>query len=57
MSRALVDANVLLDAMTDDTQWHAWSADQLDPALPPDAFTRPRLPWEADFLAGEAFVR
>ena len=57
MSRALVDANVLLDAMTDDTQWHAWSADQLDPALPPDAFTRPRLPWEADFLAGKAFVR
>ncbi len=26
----LVDANVLLDVMTDDPQWRAWSADQLD---------------------------
>jgi predicted nucleic acid-binding protein len=30
MSRVLVDANVLLDVLTDDPQWYAWSADQLD---------------------------
>lgn len=86
MSRVLVDANVLLDVMTDDQQWYAWSAEQLDAcaaraelcidpivyaevsvgfarieelddALPPDAFTRLELPWEAGFLAGRAFVR
>lgn len=86
MSRILVDANVLLDVMTDDPQWYAWSAEQLDAcaantelcinpivyaevsvgfarieelddALPPDAFTRLALPWEAGFLAGKAFVR
>ena len=86
MSRVLVDANVLLDVMTDDPQWYAWSAEQLDAcaakaelcinpivyaqvsvgfarieelddALPPDAFTRLELPWEAGFLAGKAFVR
>lgn len=86
MSRVLVDANVLLDVMTDDPQWYAWSAEQLDAcaantelcinpivyaevsvgfarieelddALPPEAFTRLALPWEAGFLAGKAFVR
>lgn len=25
-----MDANVLLDVMTDDPRWYAWSADQLD---------------------------
>ena len=30
MSRILVDANVLLDVLTDDPQWYAWSAAQLD---------------------------
>ncbi|MGN6328432.1 MAG: type II toxin-antitoxin system VapC family toxin [Rhodanobacter sp.] len=30
MSRVLVDANVLLDVLTDDPQWHDWSAAQLD---------------------------
>ena len=86
MSRVLVDANVLLDALTDDPQWYAWSAEhldacaakaelcinpivyaevsvgfarieELDDALPPDAFTRLELPWEAGFLAGKAFAR
>ena len=86
MSRVLVDANVLLDVLTDDPQWCAWSAEQLDAcaaraelcinpivyaevsvgfarieeldeALPPEAFTRLALPWEAGFLAGKAFVR
>lgn len=30
MSRVLVDANVLLDVLTDDAQWVDWSAAQLD---------------------------
>ncbi|HEU0230475.1 MAG TPA: hypothetical protein VFR20_07875 [Burkholderiaceae bacterium] len=30
MSRVLVDSNVLLDVLTDDPQWGAWSAAQLD---------------------------
>lgn len=30
MSRVLVDANVLLDVLTDDAQWFDWSAAQLD---------------------------
>ncbi len=30
MSRILVDANVLLDVLTDDPKWYAWSAAQLD---------------------------
>ena len=28
--RILVDANVLLDVLTDDPDWYAWSAAQLD---------------------------
>jgi predicted nucleic acid-binding protein len=30
VSRVLVDANVLLDVLTDDPTWYAWSAEQLD---------------------------
>lgn len=30
MSRILVDANVLLDVLTNDPNWYAWSAAQLD---------------------------
>lgn len=30
MSRVLVDANVLLDVLTDDARWGAWSAERLD---------------------------
>jgi len=30
VNRVLVDANVLLDVMTDDPHWFAWSAEQLD---------------------------
>ncbi len=30
MSRVLVDANVLLDVLTEDEQWFDWSAAQLD---------------------------
>lgn len=86
MSRLLVDANVLLDVLTDDPQWYDWSAaqldacaargelcinpiiyaevsvgferiEQLDEALPPGAFTRLELPWDAGFLAGKAFLQ
>lgn len=31
--------------------------EDLDHALPPNAFTRLELPWEAGFLAGKAFLR
>lgn len=86
MKRVLVDANVLLDVLTDDPKWYGWSAaqldacavdgelcinpiiyaevsvgfdriEQLDDALPPDAFTRLELPWEAGFLAGKVFLQ
>ncbi len=30
MSRVLVDSNVLLDIVTDDPTWYAWSAEHLD---------------------------
>lgn len=30
MKRVLVDANVLLDVLTDDPNWCAWSSEQLD---------------------------
>lgn len=30
MNRVLVDSNVLLDVLTDDPEWFAWSAAQLD---------------------------
>lgn len=38
MKRVLVDANVLLDVLTDDPYWYAWSASQLDACA---ARTRP----------------
>ncbi len=31
--------------------------EDLDDALPGDAFTRLELPWEAGFLAGKAFLQ
>jgi predicted nucleic acid-binding protein len=30
MTRVLVDANVLLDVLTEDPRWYAWSARELD---------------------------
>lgn len=30
MNRVLVDANVLLDVLTNDPRWYGWSAEQLD---------------------------
>lgn len=31
--------------------------EQIEEALPPDAFTRLELPWDAAFLAGKAFLQ
>jgi predicted nucleic acid-binding protein len=82
----LVDSNVLLDVLTEDPAWFAWSSDQLarradagplainpiiyaevsirfadiaelEEVLPPSAFERLPLPWEAAFLAGKCFLR
>ena len=33
MKRVLVDANVLLDVLTEDAQWYSWSAEQLDACM------------------------
>jgi predicted nucleic acid-binding protein len=82
----IVDSNVLLDVVTDDPTWGAWSSqsleraadeaillinaliyaevsigfdsiEALEEALPPDLYRRERLPYEAAFLAGKAFLR
>lgn len=85
MGSVLVDSNVLLDVLTEDPTWGAWSAEALarcadesgllinpivyaeisigfdriedvESALPREAFVRSPLPWEAAFLAGKCFV-
>lgn len=82
----LVDTNVLLDWLTQESPWHAWAKDELDRlaqtealtinplifaevaagfrrpsdldrALPNRRFERLDLPYEAAFLAGQAFRR
>ncbi len=86
MIPVIVDSNVLLDVVTDDPTWGAWSSqsleraadeaillinaliyaevsvgfdsiEALEEALPPDLYRRERLPYEAAFLAGKAFLR
>lgn len=86
MGTTLVDSNVLLDVLTEDPVWYAWSSEalaemaeravlainpiiyaevsisfrhieDLDEAVPVEAFRRDPLPWEAAFLAGKAFLR
>jgi predicted nucleic acid-binding protein len=81
----LVDANVLLDVLTEDAAWFDWSAatlahaadagslvinpviyaeasvrftriEDMDAALPGDAFERRPIPYAAAFLAGKCFV-
>jgi predicted nucleic acid-binding protein len=81
----LVDSNVILDILLEDSIWFEWSAEQLsrcaeetilvvnpiiyaevsigfhrvedlEAALPPDAFERQDIPWEAAFLAGKCFL-
>ncbi len=85
MAVVLVDANVLLDIVTEDPTWSAWSAnalataadsatlainpviyaevslgfekiEDLEAALPTNAFRRDPIPWEAAFLAGKCFL-
>jgi predicted nucleic acid-binding protein len=82
----LVDANVLLDVLTDDPDWRVWSEEQLLDTVETDELAinpiiyaelapayrsareleralrgwtlrRLPLPYEAAFLAGQAFVR
>jgi predicted nucleic acid-binding protein len=82
----LIDSNVLLDVLTDDSRWAARSAavlarladghdlvlnpivyaevsigfdriEDVEAALPGNAFRREALPWEAAFLAGKCFLR
>jgi len=84
--RIMVDSNVLLDILTEDKTWFAWSAaklaecaekttlcinpviysevsvgferiEDLEEALPEDAFARLQIPYEAAFLAGKCFLR
>jgi predicted nucleic acid-binding protein len=86
VSGVLVDSNVLLDVLTEDPRWFAWSSEnlarcadagrlainpiiyaevstrfkdiaELEEVLPPGAFERLPLPWEAAFLAGKCFLR
>jgi len=85
MSGSLIDANVLLDIATADSNWMAWSQQQLRDAvargavyinpiiyaelspafatrdvldrwLDPSVFQRAPLPYEAGWLAAQAFV-
>jgi hypothetical protein len=82
----LIDSNVLLDVLTDDSRWAERSAavlarladghdlvlnpivyaevsigfdriEDVEAALPGNAFRREALPWEAAFLAGKCFLR
>jgi predicted nucleic acid-binding protein len=82
----LVDSNILLDVLTEDPIWGAWSGqaladaadrsiliinpiiyaeisvgfariEDLEDAVPMDAYRREPLPFEAGFLAGKAFLR
>lgn len=85
MTDFLVDSNIILDILTEDTQWFEWSANQLtncaekgtlhinpiiyaevsigfqeitqvESVLSPSFFQRDTLPYQAAFLAGQAFV-
>ena len=86
MPGTLVDANVLLDVLTQDHEWFDWSSsmleraahrgallinpiiyaevsagftriEDLEDALPRLYYGRAELPWEAGFLAGQAFLK
>jgi predicted nucleic acid-binding protein len=49
VAAVLIDSNILLDLMTGDPQWAAWSAAALERAAK-------ALPYQAAFLAGKAFL-
>ena len=69
MSRVLVDANVLLDVLTDDPNWYGWSAARLDecasrgaPCINPIIYAEVSVGFDAiealdDALAPDAFTR
>ena len=53
----LVDTNVLLDLVTDDPVWAAWSQQQLDAMIAAAGLVNAVIPRPALFLAGKAFQR
>ena|SRR5215471_11274441 len=84
MGTVLVDTNVLIDYLDDESEWFDWSSamlaesadsgavainaviyselsvayrriEEVEDALPHSFFLRLHLPWEAAFLAGQAF--
>jgi predicted nucleic acid-binding protein len=86
MSDILVDSNVLLDLLQEDSAWSEWSAkavreavdssnlvinpliyaevsisfrspEELNQRFPGTIYRREDLPWEADFQAGQCFVK
>jgi predicted nucleic acid-binding protein len=86
MAGTLVDSNVILDVLTEDARWYAWSSsalaesaesgplcinpiiyaevsigfstiEELEEAIPSEAFTRLSIPLEAAFLAGKVFLQ
>src|SRR5215468_4170296 len=52
MAAVMIDSNVLLDILTKDPRWYAWSA----AAVPKSMFEREPIPFEAAFLAGKSFL-
>jgi len=85
LGAVVVDSNVLIDVMTDDPAWAAWSEaalrdaadryrlvinpviyaevsvhyariEDLEAALPKDAFGREEIPYAAAFLAGKSYL-
>ncbi len=72
MTAVLIDANVLLDVMTEDARWldrlvinpiiyaevsiRYSRIEELDAALPKTMFDREAIPYEAAFLAGKSFL-
>jgi hypothetical protein len=57
MPSVLVDSNVLLDVMTDDPHWFAYSRIvDLEEALSNTIIEREPIPYEAAFLAGKCFL-
>jgi predicted nucleic acid-binding protein len=84
MGTTLVDTNVLIDYLDDESEWFDWSAamlaeaansgavainaviyselsvayrriEEVEEAVPHSYFLRLHVPWEAAFLAGQAF--
>jgi uncharacterized membrane protein len=52
MSAVMIDSNVLLDLVTEDSTWLTWS----EAAIVEAADSARLVPYEAAFLAGKAFA-